>query len=536
MYKMIIADDEEIMRDALKAIINKSFPDIHIVGEAETGREAIELAFEHVPHLMIMDIKMPGIDGLEAISEIKQRYPETRFIVVSAYDEFNYASDALKLGVDEYILKPVKRDKVIEAIGKIIRVIDDIKNKKSKELELKEKLNTLLPMLESEFVYSLIFGDMEKIKNIDYPKLLGISFDAGFCMVISLKDSSYPERVRNALEKSYLNHKIMNIVRAYLAQNHSCIISPIISGRIMIFFSVDGNADSYKTRIWSIDVAKELLEKIKEDTEISANIGIGEYYTCINRLTDSYNEALTALSYSSEMGRIVYYGDVEGRITHADKYPIQYEKELCEKIKLGDVDGAIEAFKEFFLVVKNNAKGNMTRVNNHLFEVIVVVSRILYEYKGEENAALLFGSNIREELSSLKTQSEAFQWCINKISYAASEISSIKKKHVHSIITEAIDFMESHFSEEITLESVARKVAVSPYYLSKLFKSEKEQNFIDYLTCLRIEKAKELLSNDLDTSIKEICFKVGYNDPKYFSKVFKKYTGISPIEYREGHK
>ena len=533
MYKVIISDDEGIVRDAFKLIINKNFPDLKVVAEAETGREAIELACEHNPHIMIMDIKMPGIDGLQAIAEIRQQNPGTRFIVVSAYDQFKYANEAIRLGVDDYILKPAKREKIIEVIEKVRQTLDGNREKRKRELELMEKLKSLIPMLESEFAYALIFGDIEKINNIDYPRLLGIKFEAGISMIVCFDKSSYPDNIRNELGKSYMNQKVLELVKNYFEnQKIICIVSPVISGKINIFLPRRKDEDAYGVRLWSIDVANSLLREIRLETNINCCIGVGEYHEGVDGLLASYNEALTSLNHPAEPGGIVHFGDVKGAHVQQRKYPIQLERILCDKVKLGDVKASLKALNDFFLAISEE---EIPRLHSHVSELMVVVSRVLYEYGDEDGTLYTFDLSEREKLYRLSSYQEILNWCIGKIKLIAGIIADIKKKHVGSIITEAIGFINENYAKELNLEDVARSVAVSPYYLSKLFKSEKNQNFIDYLTGLRIEAAKKMLAAS-DMSAKEICYKVGYSDPNYFSKVFKKITGLTPVEFREGYK
>jgi len=213
---MIIADDEAFVRDAFKMVINKCFPQIMVVAEAQTGREAIEKASEFNPNIMIMDVKMPGINGLQAIYEIKKINPETRFIVLTAYDNFEYAKEALSLSVDEYILKPARREKIIESVSKVLRAIEEHKNKKSQELELKEKINNMIPIMESEFALSMVFSDIDRIKQMDYPKLLGRTFYAGYSMVLDFNTDAYKknDRIKDLINSNTLSW-ILSIVQSF---------------------------------------------------------------------------------------------------------------------------------------------------------------------------------------------------------------------------------------------------------------------------------------------------------------------------------
>ncbi|HHW00461.1 MAG TPA: response regulator [Clostridiaceae bacterium] len=533
MYKVIISDDEETTRSAFKLMICNHFPELEVIAEAETGREAIELACEHKPHIMIMDVRMPGIDGLQAIAEIKQQNPEIRFIVVSAYDHFKYANEAIRLGVDDYILKPPKRKDIINVINKVIHAIESDKKKRDRLLDLEEKINSLIPMLENEFAYALIFGDIEKIRNINYPSLLGINFEAGISMIACFNKSSYPDNIRNELGKNYMNHKVLELIKVFFdEQEIPCIVSPMISGKINIFIAKNAGEDAYAARLWSIDIAKDLLKKIQLSTNVKCIIGIGEYHECIDGLLTSYNEALTSLSHSVEPGGIVHFGDIKGAHVQQRKYPIHLERVLCDKLRTGDVKESLDAFNEFFSVISEE---EIPRLQSYISELMVVISRVIYEFENEDSALYTFDLNEREKLYKLSSHQEILNWSISKIRLIAETVDNIKKKHADSIIAKAIEFINENYTKDINLADVSKYVAVSPYYLSKLFKSERDKNFIEYLTDLRIEAAKKMLM-DSEMSAKEVCYAVGYSDPSYFSKVFRKITGLTPVEFREGYK
>jgi len=533
MYKVIISDDEETTRSAFKLMICNNFPELEVIAEAETGREAIELACEYNPHIMIMDVRMPGIDGLQAIAEIKQQNPEMRFIVVSAYDHFKYANEAIRLGVDDYILKPPKRKEIIKVIRKVINNIENDKKKRNRLLDLEEKLNSLIPMLENEFAYALIFGDIEKIRNINYPRLLGINFEAGISMIACFNKSSYPDNIRNELGKNYINHKVLELIKVFFEdQGIACIVSPMISGKISIFIPKNAGEDAYAARLWSIDIARSLLKKIQFSTNVKCIIGIGEYHESIDGLLTSYNEALASLSHPVEPGGIIHFGDIKGAHVQQRKYPIHLERVLCDKLRMGDVKESLDAFNEFFNIISDE---EIPRLQNYISELMVVISRVIYEFEDEDSALYTFDMNEREKLYKLSSHQEILNWSISKIKLIAETIENIKKEHADSIIAKAIEFINENYTKDINLADVSKYVAVSPYYLSKLFKSERDKNFIEYLTDLRIEAAKKMLM-DSEMSAKEVCYAVGYSDPSYFSKVFRKITGLTPVEYREGYK
>ncbi|MDP4182316.1 MAG: response regulator [Bacillota bacterium] len=529
MYKMIIADDEAFSRDAFKMIINKRFPEIKIVAEAQTGREAIEMFSEFNPNLMIMDIKMPGINGLQAISEIKKMNPETRFIVLTAYDYFKYATEALSLDVDDYILKPARKEKIIEAVKKVLNNIEEAKNKKNMELELKEKLNNILPVLESEFALSMVFGDMERIRQMNYPALLGKSFNTGYSMVLDFNETT--EDKTKDLIKNELYIKVKDIVTMFLnARISDCIIGPVFSGRIAVFFPEDGINDIKETRNLSIDIGRGIVKKIQEELDVRPLIGIGGTHKGIEGLIESYSEANIAVN--SKRLIVSHFDNLENN-TDISSYSLKLERMLCERIRQRDKEEALETFKELYFDI---IEWDIVEILRKMSELMSILTRILLEFEKEDQANLFFHETERKKLFILNSKQEIYDWCRSKVQQIVNLLCESRVNDTEDdVIISAVKYIEANFMREITLEDVARAVNVSPFYLSKLFKSEMNQNFIDFLTYLRVDAAKKRIP-DPNMSIKEICYQVGYNDPNYFTRVFKKVTGLTPLEYRQANK
>jgi len=525
---MIIADDESFVRDAFKMVINKCFPQIMVVAEAQTGREAIEKASEFNPNIMIMDVKMPGINGLQAIYEIKKINPETRFIVLTAYDNFEYAKEALSLSVDEYILKPARREKIIESVSKVLRAIEEHKNKKSQELELKEKINNMIPIMESEFALSMVFSDIDRIKQMDYPKLLGRTFYAGYSMVLDFNTDAYK---KNDRIKDLINSKVKDFLSTFFNSRVDYFItSPFFSNRIALFFPEDEVDDIDEIGLISIDLAKSFVKKIKEELDISPFVGIGGFHKGIDGLIESYNEASVAVS--SKKQEVCHIGNVE--FTKSDtSYSLKLESQLCEKIRQFDKVNAIETYKELYFSINS---WEIKNIAGKMSELMAVLARILLEFGMENLANKFFDETEKRKLRMFESKKDIYEWCISKIQQVINHLANSKTINTdNDVIISAAKFIEANYMNEITLEDVARAVSVSPYYLSKLFKSQMSQNFIDFLTDLRVDAAKKKIP-DSNLSIKDICYAVGYNDPNYFTRVFKKVTGQTPLEYRQANK
>ena len=202
MYKIMLADDEGIVIDSVKFIIEKEFGDQCIVEFAKTGRSVIELAESFRPDIAIMDIQMPGINGIEAMKEIRSFSKNIIFIVMSAYDKFDYAKEAIKLGVMEYITKPMERTKIVDALSRAMRQIDADREKRSNELLIKEKLETIEPIIESGLVYNILLKEHFKEDIESYMSILELDAQYGYMMAIVCGDEQRGNHMTNAIGSS----------------------------------------------------------------------------------------------------------------------------------------------------------------------------------------------------------------------------------------------------------------------------------------------------------------------------------------------
>ena len=224
MYKIMIADDESIVIDALKFIIERNFQDECIIESAKTGRKVIELADYFRPDIVFMDIQMPGINGIEAMREIRKNNAHIIFIVVSAYVKFDYAKDAIGIGVLDYINKPIEKDVIVKTLQAAMKKVDEAKHKRSIDLANKEKLEIVTPIIENGFIYSLLYQNNGKEEVDNFRTLLSIEEEAGYLMSLQFGELSDKERMENVigtsvrLQKEYT--KMKDVMKSFF---HCCV-------------------------------------------------------------------------------------------------------------------------------------------------------------------------------------------------------------------------------------------------------------------------------------------------------------------------
>lgn len=529
MYRLLIADDEQIVIDSLTFIVNKSFPDMFTIESARSGREAIEKAERFIPDIIFMDINMPGINGIDAIRELRHKLHECIFVILTAFDQFDFAKDALKLGVSEYLLKPVNRDKIISTLQKSIDDVEKERTKRKKELDLKEKLENILPVLENGFIYSMLFLEDNTTELENYRNIFEIEEGGGYIMTIEFAQTNDCGHMVNRIGLSIKSQSFYPYLRDIIKSRCRCFMGPAILNRIIVYIPANTDTDEYSRRLEAVNLAECIYNQVSMKIDADFYIGIGRSYNSFENIYLSYEESLRAIRFMNGKG-IIHIADIPTeKELPVLKYPVSKEKLLLEKAALGERDACIQAFSNIFEWLQIEYYGSVNKIRAKLIELMILISRLAYDYNITQN---LDSIDFISQLQSLDAVSELKHWCIQRIEYVTKSISEAREKKTNSLISKAVDFIKENYRKEITLEDVSKEVNISPHYFSRLFKDEMGENFIDYLTTLRINTAKEIMKSSL-MSVKEICYEIGYGDPNYFSRIFKKAVGVTPTEYRD---
>jgi two-component system response regulator YesN len=525
----MLADDEGIVIDSLKFIIEKNFKDICTIDFAKTGRGVIELAERFRPDIAFMDIQMPGINGIEAIKEIKKISPSTTFIVLSAYDKFDYAKEAVNLGVMEYLNKPVNQKVIIEVIKKAMRLIDDQKEKRSYDLLVKEKLEIVMPSIEAGLVYAILFQEESPGDMIKYNELLDIKDKYGYMMVLEYGDAVEGTDLSNTIGASIKAQSFSYNLREIVKEYTGGVVGANMTNKTIIFIPYKESQIDYNERINIIENARHMVRKLVQKIDSEFRLGIGNVKS-LDRLVESYREAMNAMRNSD--GTVVHFKDLPLGCRYESNYPIETEQALSNNISAGKLAEAKEAAERYFEWMLNNYSDCEMDIKLKVLELVLYGERKAY-LSGGMTYQFTSRQDYLNTIVSMKTYEELRKWFIQKVCEACNNVMTKKNEHSNNCIEKAKEYIKEHYKKDISLEEVSRKVDISLYYFSKLFKDVVGENFIDYLTRIRIDAAKRLLHSEL--SIKEVAIEVGYRDSNYFSRIFKKCVGVTPTEFKEGN-
>lgn len=526
MYKIMLADDEGIVIDSLKFVIQKEFGDECRIEYAKTGRNVIELAERFHPDIAVMDIQMPGINGIDAMREIRSNNDNIIFIVMSAYDKFDYATEAIKLGAIEYITKPMDKNKMISALRKAMSMVDEEKTRRSNDLLVREKLETVVPILENGLIYNILFHEYfeEDIEN--YKTMLDIDTEYAYMMVLVSGDSKEGNHMTNAVGSSVKLQQHYREIRDYIKDYFGGIVGSVMGNKIAVLVPTANAEMEYNDRVETITKSRDMAHKLKARTDIAFRVGIGKSGELKNMET-SYRDATNALVMTTNT--VAHADDLPIGCEYSENYPIDLEKKLFAEVEKGRTDAAISVAKDYFEYIKSK---DIMDARLKVLEFALWAEHISYDSGG-----MIYNISDRRDylptVMAIDNMDSLWDWFVEKISFSCTNISNKAEESSNDAIAASKSYIEANFTKNITLEDVSREVNISSYYLSRIFKEGTGENFIDYVTKLRIEKAKELLSTT-QYSMKEICSICGYSDPNYFSKSFKKNVGVTPTEYREG--
>ncbi|MDO4965590.1 MAG: helix-turn-helix domain-containing protein [Lachnospiraceae bacterium] len=528
MYRIMLADDEGIVIESLKFMIEKEFGDLCEIKFAKTGRSVIELAESFRPDIAIMDIQMPGINGIDAMKEIKKVNSNIIFVVMTAYDKFDYAKEAINLGVLDYLNKPARKDVVIGVLRRAMDMIDSDRKKRSEDLLIKEKMETVVPIIENGLIQNLLSREHFEDDINNYKNLLGIEENYGYMAVIIAGDEQVGNHMTGAVAAGIRMQNVYQEIRMLVEEYIPGIVGYVMANKIPILVPRNSSSMEYAERTDLIDRSRSLVRKLSERMDCSFRVGLGSVKP-LGDMSDSYNEALSILIETT--GRVGHADDMPIGCKYEEDYPIDVENRLFEILETGDAQRTAAVANDFFDWMEESQKDHMEDVRLKVLEFVLWAEHLTY-ISANKTYHFRARTNYISNIMAMNTFDELREWFVKKFAENALYISDRKENQSESAVEKAKKYMEENFAKDISLEDVSMKVDISSYYFSKLFKEETGRNFIEYLTELRMEEAKKLLK-ETDMSMKEICSMVGYSDPNYFSRNFKKYTGVTPTEARE---
>lgn len=505
MVKLLIVDDEPIEREGMQAILQHAFEGLEI-RQAKNGKVAVDVAAEWKPDVVFMDIMMPGMTGLEAVEEIQRTNADIQFVMVTAFDTFDYARQAIKLGVKDYLLKPSKASEIAETAGRLFEGLKQKEQETAERLQEQEAFQKALAIVETDIVTQLLFDHVHEV-HID--------------LLVDMLDHQPAEEkfVMTVLVPEGTEHFYSEIKEKVRGKSNSWIGACYGNQLPLIVFR--DPAQSFRSQ--AIGLAKEILSVSHPKAQEGWFVGIGNVCGSLDDIRNSYQKSLIATMDLKVPSRYRFYSDELAAEKAGDFSIIKHEeKRLFDFVRLAEWE-TVEALVLDLIRQLERTGEHVMQTQQRSLEFLWTTARIMGEMGIEVEAPFYsIPANDHRQLITETRKLVAGLKMMHTTHHSRLEVDKIHQ--IKQFITE-------HSHEDISLDALARKVDLSPIYISKLFKEKLGINYIDFLTESRMEKAKKLLA-DPEKSLKEISLEVGYHEPNYFSKVFKKTNGVSPKEYR----
>lgn len=532
MIKLLLVDDEAIIRRGIRSSIEWDQYGIEIAGEAANGAEALERARLLKPHIVLTDIRMPLLDGLDLSKQLKQELPDSRIIILSGYEDFAYAKEALSLGVHEYLLKPVGAEELIAALCRVREEIEQDEAAKRSRISLDLMLNENYPLIKADFINRVLKGSIsnsalfhEKAEQLK----LKLSGDRYAVMAIGIDDFAMMTMDLPGAKQELLRFSVMNIAEELLLSRTSGLVC--YSEFDHLIGIISGNR---LTPDFIENVCKEIQLGVKTYLKLSVSIGIGSVSDSPTSLGASYAEAYFALRLKLYRGKdsLIHYRQSDAASgSQPVLYPSDEEKAIVNCLKTLDAKGLQTAVDHIFDRF-STTQADAPKVKGICGRLILISASGIEEMGIDVSRIIGPDFNPYQEMEKLDTLKDLHGWMSGLFRRLIELVQENRNLKFKGIISTALRYIEENFEKEMNLASVAAAVFVTPNYLSRIFKEEMGVNFVEWLNRYRIEKAKTLLMQP-GAKTYSVAEKVGYRDYKYFSQMFKRFVGCSPKEFKE---
>lgn len=534
MIKVVIADDEENVCQLIRGLIDWNSLNMEIVGTAHNGVEALEMIQSLGPDLMITDIRMPGYDGLEMIRRAKEIKQNLDFIIISGYRHFEYAQNAIKYGVGDYLLKPIKKEDFMISLNKMHERYLQRTEQMSKEDQMKKQLKSDADKLRSNLFTELLLEKGADTAKLTLDAVNGIyhyAFQPGVFQVCAVKiDCGFDDQYNNAIP--ILGEKVTQIFETLLREH--CFDMGVYRQDSTVYCVLNFDAEQKKTLRRQLKaVLDELMMQKAAFEQFEFTLGAGTLCAGIGGLKSTFQSAGFAIGQRLVLGT--------GRLIEDNAAPssggvmgsllAELNKTMGAALEVLDREAVLGC------VLRLKERPELERLcGQELLSLAEKTCEMYLTHLRNNHISVSGGEEFYETFcvhaDRCRSKEELFRFLSLAVGNSLDRVIEDKKQADTKPIRLAKQYIQKNYSKPISLEEVSGIAGFNPSYFSTLFKKESGNSFVDYLSEIRMNRAKELL-RESSLSIASICEQVGYSDLKYFAKNFKKCTGVKPNEYRK---
>lgn len=534
--KVFLVEDEMVIRRGIKNSIDWEKEGYIFCGEASDGELAYPMIIKEKPDILITDIRMPFMDGLELCKLVKKELPNIKILILSGYDEFDYAKEAIRLGVTEYLLKPISSGKLLEALNGVSESIRREKEDKDLVRKCMEEMRENTEHEKQKFFEQMIAGNLSMADALETGKKYEMNLSAGMYNLLLFRFTLGEENRKSGEllgEAEYAIEKLTERLEYVFEFQRG------VEG--WAFLLMADNEEQMSERVK--ELSKDLEEIMKNYSTIAYFGGIGQPVARLRELEESFREAERALAarFTMELNRIISVEDIRmaqnvdtlDDIEITSFGEIEKTRTMLEKFLNNGAEDEIDEFVDVYIneLPEENLKSVLMR-QYIIMDAYIVMMSFCEKIEGIEGEMQAQSEELKNSMKTIQTLEEIknyIRMLLKKIIGVRDTISGRRYSDIIEIAKDQI--RKTYMSDEISLNTIAAEVGMSPSYFSSIFSKEMGKTFVEYLTEIRMDRAKELLMcSSMKTS--EIGYEVGYKDPHYFSYIFKKTQNCTPKEFR----
>lgn len=534
--KVFLVEDEMVIRRGIKNSIDWEKEGYIFCGEASDGELAYPMIIKEKPDILITDIRMPFMDGLELCKLVKKELPNIKILILSGYDEFDYAKEAIRLGVTEYLLKPISSGKLLEALNGVSESIRREKEDKDLVRKYMEEMRENTEHEKQKFFEQMIAGNLSMADALETGKKYEMNLSAGMYNLLLFRFTLGEENRKSGEllgEAEYAIEKLTERLEYVFEFQRG------VEG--WAFLLMADNEEQMSERVK--ELSKDLEEIMKNYSTIAYFGGIGQPVARLRELEESFREAERALAarFTMELNRIISVEDIRmaqnvdtlDDIEITSFGEIEKTRTMLEKFLNNGAEDEIDEFVDVYIneLSEENLKSVLMR-QYIIMDAYIVMMSFCEKFEGIEGEMQAQSEELKNSMKTIQTLEEIknyIRMLLKKIIGVRDTISGRRYSDIIEIAKDQI--RKTYMSDEISLNTIAAEVGMSPSYFSSIFSKEMGKTFVEYLTEIRMDRAKELLMcSSMKTS--EIGYEVGYKDPHYFSYIFKKTQNCTPKEFR----
>ncbi|MDF2926389.1 MAG: AraC family transcriptional regulator [Paenibacillaceae bacterium] len=532
-WKMIIADDEFNVRQGLQEVVDWGEMGIEVIALAANGQEAYEMCIAYQPDILLTDIRMPMLDGLEVAARLKEATPLMRIIIISGIQDFNYVKTALKLEADGYLLKPIKLEELAETVSQVVASMEAERSKKLQLERLELNLKESMPVLKEKFMVDLLTGlfknGAEIRRKLDFFQMV-LEEEASWKVALFQMDE-YAKAVELYSEKyrNLLGFSVRNIMDDILSKVKTAVAVSLKEDEYAVLFPCSRLEEES-----IMELCQEIVHAINTYLKISISVGIGNRVGSLTDVHISCQEARSAVEYKFFTGKnsIVDIRDIgEARMELDLNAVYDGQMKVIQLMKLGDAGTVRLKVAEILQDLSSNRSIPAGYVQSICVEMVTLASKAYLELGEQLESAEL---SLPDMINGIYRQDHVHGLADMMQDFLERLTSHMAQRHSNKnagTIRKIKDIITSRYMENLSVSLISEEIFLSPNYISLIFKKETGESITEFMTKVRIEAAKQLLQ-DRDLKVLDISEMVGYENATYFSTVFKKYTGLHPQKYR----